>query len=97
MIRETHQAAAETVGLRGTGASFKMLAAGNDKLFTSLAMPQDLATGTMERNMRKRAAELRVLFSKLGPSFVKIGQALSARPDLLPQAYLEVKHIPVVA
>lgn len=36
-----------------------------------------------------RASELRQLLSGLGPSFVKIGQALSARPDLLPQPYLE--------
>eukprot|EP00878_Enallax_costatus_P031030 GHUV01033859.1.p1 GENE.GHUV01033859.1~~GHUV01033859.1.p1 ORF type:complete len:615 (+),score=219.69 GHUV01033859.1:1031-2875(+) len=39
--------------------------------------------------MASRAAELRKLLSSLGPSFVKIGQALSARPDLLPQVYLE--------
>jgi hypothetical protein len=36
-----------------------------------------------------RAAQLTKLLSGLGPSFVKIGQALSARPDLLPQPYLE--------
>ena len=36
-----------------------------------------------------RAESLRKLLSGLGPSFVKIGQALSARPDLLPQPYLE--------
>jgi hypothetical protein len=32
-----------------------------------------------------RATELRKLLSGLGPAFVKVGQALSARPDLLPQ------------
>jgi hypothetical protein len=32
-----------------------------------------------------RAAELRRLLTGLGPSFAKVGQALSARPDLLPQ------------
>ena len=34
------------------------------------------------------ASELRSLLGGLGPSFVKIGQALSARPDLLPAPYL---------
>jgi len=34
--------------------------------------------------------ELRDLLGQLGPSFVKVGQALSSRPDLLPKVYLEV-------
>ncbi|GMH40760.1 hypothetical protein BSKO_08664 [Bryopsis sp. KO-2023] len=50
---------------------------------------QDYATGRLEANMPKRAARLRDLLAELGPSFVKIGQALSARPDLLPRTYLE--------
>lgn len=50
----------------------------------------DAALGNLEKNQRKRAVELRNLLSKLGPSFVKIGQALSSRPDLLPRDYLEV-------
>lgn len=50
---------------------------------------RDYALGASERNAALRAVELRTLLSGLGPSFVKIGQALSARPDLLPQVYLE--------
>jgi hypothetical protein len=50
---------------------------------------RDIALGTAERDAALRAAELRTLLSGLGPSFVKIGQALSARPDLLPRPYLE--------
>eukprot|EP00775_Hariotina_reticulata_P010322 gene10322-10479_t len=50
---------------------------------------KDFALGQLETNMPRRAVELRRLLSGLGPSFVKIGQALSARPDLLPQVYLE--------
>ena len=46
--------------------------------------------GQLEANMGKRAVQLRKLLSDLGPSFIKIGQALSSRPDLLPQVYLEV-------
>ena len=37
---------------------------------------------------KNSASELRSLLGGLGPSFVKIGQALSARPDLLPAPYL---------
>jgi len=50
---------------------------------------QDYALGQLERNAPQRAGELRTLLSRLGPSFVKIGQALSARPDLLPKPYLD--------
>jgi hypothetical protein len=53
------------------------------------SIARDYATGTLERNMPGRARELRQLLGRLGPSFVKIGQALSSRPDLLPQPYLE--------
>ena len=34
--------------------------------------------------------QLRKTLAELGPSFIKVGQALSARPDLLPATYLEV-------
>ncbi|WIA09229.1 hypothetical protein OEZ85_008638 [Tetradesmus obliquus] len=50
---------------------------------------RDAALGQLEERSAVRAVELRKLLSGLGPSFVKIGQALSARPDLLPQVYLE--------
>jgi predicted unusual protein kinase regulating ubiquinone biosynthesis (AarF/ABC1/UbiB family) len=46
---------------------------------------RDAALNQLEERSAVRAVELRKLLSGLGPSFVKIGQALSARPDLLPQ------------
>jgi hypothetical protein len=55
------------------------------KLATDLALGR---TSDPEQQSR-RARELLALVSRLGPSFVKIGQALSARPDLLPRPYLE--------
>jgi predicted unusual protein kinase regulating ubiquinone biosynthesis (AarF/ABC1/UbiB family) len=49
----------------------------------------DYQRGTMEANSRKRAEQLRAKLTRLGPAFVKVGQALSTRPDLLPTQYLE--------
>ncbi|OIT26144.1 PREDICTED: uncharacterized aarF domain-containing protein kinase At1g79600, chloroplastic [Nicotiana attenuata] len=49
----------------------------------------DRLNGELDRNMRLRAIELRQTFTNLGPTFVKIGQGLSTRPDLCPPQYLE--------
>ncbi|KAJ6806810.1 putative uncharacterized aarF domain-containing protein kinase, chloroplastic [Iris pallida] len=38
---------------------------------------------------RQRAVELRNIFTRLGPTFVKIGQGLSTRPDICPPEFLE--------
>ena len=37
----------------------------------------DYATGSLESNAPLRATQLRSILSRLGPSFVKTGQALS--------------------
>ena len=55
----------------------------------AVAAALDYRRGTMEVNARKRAEELRGKLTRLGPAFVKVGQALSTRPDLLPTQYLE--------
>ncbi len=41
------------------------------------------------QKQRRSAAQLRETLTKLGPAFIKIGQALSTRPDLVPPIYLE--------
>ncbi|GMI77109.1 hypothetical protein like AT1G71810 [Hibiscus trionum] len=46
----------------------------------------------MERSdqmFKVRAAELRKILVELGPAYIKIAQAVSSRPDLIPQSYLD--------
>ncbi|XP_058736774.1 protein ACTIVITY OF BC1 COMPLEX KINASE 3, chloroplastic-like [Vicia villosa] len=45
--------------------------------------------GMLEKNKRTRATELKTIFTQLGPTFVKLGQGLSTRPDICPPEYLE--------
>ena len=40
-------------------------------------------------NKQKCAAELRQILTRLGPTFIKVGQALSTRPDLIRPDFLE--------
>lgn len=42
-----------------------------------------------EAVQRRRAIWLREIITRLGPAFIKVGQALSTRPDLVPPIYLE--------
>ncbi|CAN8076634.1 unnamed protein product [Agarophyton chilense] len=52
----------------------------------------DAAKGTLKQNGAKRAAELRDVLTTLGPTFVKLGQALSVRPDIIgPEAMNELR------
>ncbi|MCU0537055.1 MAG: hypothetical protein MUD14_24480 [Hydrococcus sp. Prado102] len=49
----------------------------------------DKWTGQTERNKQKRASQLRKVLTYLGPTFIKVGQALSTRPDLIRKSFLE--------
>ncbi|QUS61146.1 AarF/ABC1/UbiB kinase family protein [Synechocystis sp. PCC 7339] len=49
----------------------------------------DQWTGQVEYYKRRRAEDLRELLTKLGPTFIKVGQALSTRPDLVRRDFLE--------
>ncbi|KAL0436791.1 UNVERIFIED_CONTAM: protein ACTIVITY OF BC1 COMPLEX kinase, chloroplastic [Sesamum radiatum] len=49
----------------------------------------DQVKGQLDQNQRQRAVQLRTTLTRLGPTFVKIGQGLSTRPDLCPPQYLE--------
>jgi predicted unusual protein kinase regulating ubiquinone biosynthesis (AarF/ABC1/UbiB family) len=43
----------------------------------------------VEQNKYKRAIQLRQVLTRLGPTFIKVGQALSTRPDLIRKDFLE--------
>jgi predicted unusual protein kinase regulating ubiquinone biosynthesis (AarF/ABC1/UbiB family) len=49
----------------------------------------DKRAGRDVKNSRRRAIELRETLTDLGPAYIKIGQALSTRPDLVPPIYLD--------
>ena len=46
-------------------------------------------TGDNETKERQRAIRVRNILTKLGPAYIKVGQALSTRPDLVSPIYLE--------
>jgi predicted unusual protein kinase regulating ubiquinone biosynthesis (AarF/ABC1/UbiB family) len=54
-----------------------------------LSLKWDEWQNQVEQNKLKRAAELRQLLTRLGPTFIKVGQALSTRPDLVRKDFLE--------
>ncbi|XP_042408847.1 protein ACTIVITY OF BC1 COMPLEX KINASE 3, chloroplastic-like [Zingiber officinale] len=49
----------------------------------------DQRQGQFDQRKRQRAAELTKTLTQLGPTFVKIGQGLSTRPDICPPEYLD--------
>ncbi len=49
----------------------------------------DARLGRDVKNSRRRAIGLRKMLTALGPAYIKIGQALSTRPDLVPPIYLD--------
>ncbi|MEC4985180.1 MAG: AarF/ABC1/UbiB kinase family protein [Oscillatoria sp. PMC 1068.18] len=60
----------------------------------SVSVWLDKLTNQISRNRPRRAARLREILTQLGPTYIKIGQALSTRPDLVPPSYLdELTHL----
>lgn len=49
----------------------------------------DRKRNRVKANEGRRAIQLRDLLTRLGPAYIKIGQALSTRPDVVPPLYLE--------
>ncbi|WP_353932863.1 AarF/ABC1/UbiB kinase family protein [Okeanomitos corallinicola TIOX110] len=54
-----------------------------------LSLKWDEWQNQVEQNQGKRAIQLRQLLTRLGPTFIKVGQALSTRPDLIRKDFLE--------
>ncbi|MEW6491433.1 MAG: AarF/ABC1/UbiB kinase family protein [Cyanobacteriota bacterium] len=54
-----------------------------------LSLKWDEWRNQAEQNKLKRAAQLRIILTRLGPTFIKVGQALSTRPDLVRKDFLE--------
>ena len=55
----------------------------------AIAFWWDKLWGNLEKNERSRASKLRIVLTKLGPAYIKVGQALSTRPDVVSPVYLE--------
>lgn len=49
----------------------------------------DRSVGNTEANKYQRAEQLREILTRLGPTFIKVGQSLSTRPDLVRQDFLD--------
>ncbi len=49
----------------------------------------DRRRGKSAQNEQLRAVQLREMLTNLGPAYIKIGQALSTRPDLVPPLFLD--------
>jgi len=57
-------------------------------------LAMDALQGRLETNQVKRAIQLRDIMTSLGPAYIKLGQALSIRPDLLsPAAMNELQKL----
>ena len=55
----------------------------------SLATPEgDVIDEELDSEMADRAASFRKRLVELGPAYVKLGQVLSTRPDLIPEQYI---------
>lgn len=54
-----------------------------------LSLKWDEWLNRCEQNKLKRASQLRQILTDLGPTFIKVGQALSTRPDLVRKDFLE--------
>jgi predicted unusual protein kinase regulating ubiquinone biosynthesis (AarF/ABC1/UbiB family) len=49
----------------------------------------DRSMGYTQANQEQRANQLREIITRLGPTYIKVGQSLSTRPDLITQNFLD--------
>src|SRR5690348_7186296 len=62
---------------------------GRSDLVKQMDMEKDLADAERAPTDQVAPDELATDLEAMGPTFVKLGQVLSSRPDLLPQVYLQ--------
>ncbi len=68
--------------------------AGDDVGIGDSVPPAERKRGEAEKSKHKLAERLRLVMMDLGPSFVKLGQIASTRPDLLPEDWIaELKKL----
>jgi ubiquinone biosynthesis protein len=60
-----------------------------DRMDLGKFLPSRLAAFAEEQADRTTPERLRLAFEELGPTFVKLGQLLSTRPDLIPESFIE--------
>src|SRR5687767_672712 len=60
-----------------------------DRMNLGKFLPSRLAAYAESQAEFSTQERLRRAFEELGPTFVKLGQLLSTRPDLLPEEYIE--------
>jgi ubiquinone biosynthesis protein len=60
-----------------------------DRMNLGKFLPSRLAAFAESQADKSVPERLRLAFEELGPTFVKLGQVLSMRPDLLPEQYIE--------
>ncbi len=53
-----------------------------------IGLAEHLGRGARKARLVEAPAHLREMLEELGPTFVKLGQLLSTRPDILPQSYV---------
>jgi ubiquinone biosynthesis protein len=52
-------------------------------------VPARFSSLISEESLRPSEERLRVAFEALGPTFIKLGQVMAARPDLMPESFVE--------
>ena len=57
--------------------------------FFCIQLKIDQWQGKDQKNQQNRAERLREILTELGPTFIKVGQALSTRPDLIRKDFLK--------
>ena len=62
---------------------------GRSDLISKAGLEESVLPGELESATAASADELAADLERLGPTFIKLGQLLSTRGDLLPEAYLE--------